>query len=84
MRFLLVFIALIILQYGLSYLFLLMNINNIYIIDTLIDVVLAFVFALLYYQGNKKEAFKDLNFHRSVAMYFVVLIIMSMLWWFVF
>lgn len=78
------FLILLLIQYGLSYLFVLCGITSPYIIDALIDVILAFIFAIAYYRGPRKEAFKDVNFHRSVALYFVILIGMSLLYWFVF
>lgn len=77
------FLILLLIQCGLSYLFVLCRITP-YVSDALIDVVLAFIFAIAYYRGPRKEAFKDVNFHRSVALYFVILIGMSLLYWFVF
>ncbi len=49
-------------------------------IEIVIDLVLAFVFAFFSYRGNKKEAFKDVQFHKLVAIYFVILILFTLLW----
>ena len=68
-------------QYGLSYLFQMLGMNY-YVSDTLINLVLSFIFSFVNYRGNKKEAFKDSRFHRNVAIYFVVLMIFSLLFWF--
>ena len=67
-------------QYALSYLFQYLGFNY-YISDTLINIVLAFLF--VNYRGYKKEAFKDPTFHKNVAIYFVVLMIFSLLFWFI-
>lgn len=79
MSFVLLILLLFALQFGLEYLFSLMGISPI-VANALIDVVFAFVFAFVYYRGDKKEAFKDIRFHRSVAMYFLILVIFSFLW----
>lgn len=71
-------------QFALSYCFQLMGITNYYIVDTLTNVGLAFLFAFIYYRGPKKEAFKDVYFHRSVASYFIVLMAFSLIYWFIF
>ncbi len=84
MRLIGIFLAILCLQFALNYCFTLIGINNYYIVDTLTNVVLAFFFAIIYYRGPKKEAFKDLYFHRSVASYFVLLMLFSLLYWFVF
>ena len=68
-------------QYGLSYLFQMLGMNY-YVSDTLINLVLSFIFSFVNYRGNKKEAFKDPRFHRNIAVYFVVLMIFSLLFWF--
>lgn len=83
MSFVAIFILLLLIQYALSIGLQLLGLRNPYIIDTIIDLVLAFIFAFVYYRGPKKEAIKDYNFHRSVAMYFVVLILFSMVYWFI-
>lgn len=77
------FIIILAVQYGAYYLFSSLGFNPI-VSDVLVDVVLAFVFALIYYRGNRKKAFKDPYFHRSVATYFLILFIISMIYYFLF
>lgn len=70
------------LQYFLIFLFQLIPYNfPPYVVEVTIDLVLAFVFAIFNYRGNKKEAFKDPLFHRSVAIYFCILILFSVIFW---
>jgi heme/copper-type cytochrome/quinol oxidase subunit 2 len=48
-------------------------------IELIIDLVLAFIFSLLNYRGRKKDAFKDPRFHRNVAIYFGIFVIVALL-----
>lgn len=81
MTFLILFLFILILQYFLSYVFSMMGLN-IYISDTLINLVLAILFSFLNYRGYKSEAIKDPYFHRSIAIYFVIFMLFSLLYWF--
>lgn len=83
MSFIIVFIVILVLQYALSYLFSMMGLNY-YISDTLINLVLAFIFSIWNYRGLNKETLKNPYFHRSVAIYFVIFMLFSLLYWFVF
>ena len=46
-------------------------------IELLVNLVIAFIFSFVNYRGDKKEAIKDLSFHRSVFGYFIVFSIIS-------
>ena len=47
-------------------------------IELIVNLVIAFVFSLFNYRGNKKEAFKDKRFHRSVLSYFLIFTVISL------
>lgn len=46
-------------------------------IELIVNLVIAFIFSFINYRGYKKEAFKDVSFHRSVFGYFIVFSIIS-------
>ncbi len=50
------------------------------VVELIIDLILAFLFSFVSYRGVKKDAIKDVNFHKNVAIYFVILIVFSLLW----
>lgn len=43
------------------------------------DLVLAFLFSMFNYRGYKKEAIKDPKFHRNVAIWFGILVLLDFL-----
>ena len=47
-------------------------------IELIVNLVIAFVFSLFNYRGNKKEAFKDKRFHRNVLSYFLIFTVISL------
>lgn len=59
------------------------HITNVIYIEIAIDFVLAFVFSIFNYQGDRKNAIKDPIFHRNVAMYFILLIVFSFIFMFI-
>ena len=70
------------LQYGLSILF--QNIFNFnYIVsDTFINLILSVLFTIFRFKGHLKEGIKQPRFHISIAIYFVVLMLYSVvMWW---
>ena len=46
-------------------------------VELIVNFVIALVFAFFNYRGNKKEAIKDIRYHRSVLSYFLVFTIIS-------
>lgn len=82
MSFILSFILIIGIQFVLSYLFTKMGFNY-YLTDTLINLVLSFLFSYIRFRNLRLEAFKNVYFHKSVASYFVVLMLISVLFWFI-
>lgn len=48
-------------------------------IEICIDLVLAFLFSLFNYRGNRKDAIKDPVFHRNIAITFAILVLISFL-----
>ena len=58
------------------------HINNYIVIEIAIDLVLAFVFSIFNYMGDRKQMIKDPAFHRNVAIYFIVLTAFSFLFMF--
>ena len=59
------------------------HITNVIYIEIAIDFVLAFVFSILNYPGERKDAIKDPLFHRNVAIYFVLLVVFSFIFMFI-
>lgn len=68
-------------QYGLSLLFQVVFGLNYYITDTLINLVLSFLFTIMNFRRFGKEMFKLPEFHKSIAKYFVILMIFSLIFW---
>jgi hypothetical protein len=52
------------------------------LIELIIDLVLSFIYAVLNYPGNKKEAYKDARFHQTVLVYFLVLFLITLVFYF--
>lgn len=46
-------------------------------IELVINFVIAFLFSLINYRGSKKEALKDVSFHKNVFIYFIVFTVIS-------
>ncbi len=78
------FIIILAIESGLYFLFPLIGITQPFVVDVLIDVVLAFIFAIVYYRGDRKRKWKDPSFHMSVFKYFLVLFILSVIVYFLF
>ena len=72
------------LQYGLSYVFQNFLGFNYYISDTFINLVLSVLFTVFRFKGRLKEEIKEPRFHISIAVYFVVLMLFSFIWWWIF
>ena len=72
MSYFLILIIVIALQYALQYFLAGLGLPGI-TIELIINFVIAFIFSLINYRGRKKDAFKDIRFHRSVFIYFLVL-----------
>lgn len=73
------FISLIIiiaLQIGLQYLLIFLNVPVIWI-GIIVDFALSVVFALFNFRGQEK--LKNPNFHKTIAIYFVILTIFSII-----
>ncbi len=70
------------LQYGLSYIFAVLLGFNYYVTDTLINLCLALLFSFWNYRnGTRANAIKDPTFHKSVLLYFIVLMVFSLIFW---
>ena len=67
MSYFLILIIVIALQYALQYFLAGLGLPGI-TIELIINFVIAFIFSLINYRGRKKDAFKDIRFHRSVTV----------------
>ena len=66
-------------QVALRYVLGFFNVPSIYI-EMATDLVLAFVFSLWNYRSNsKKYAFRDVYFHRDIAIYFAILSVVTVI-----
>ncbi len=84
MGFVIYIILLLALQYGLSYLFQVYLDFNPYISETLINLVLSIVFTIVRYKGVNLEKLKDPKFHGTIAKWFVILMLFSFIYWWIF
>ena len=76
MSYFIILIIVIALQYALQFLLSGFGLPGI-TIELIINFVLAFIFSLINYRGRKKDAFKDMNFHKSVFIYFMIFTVIS-------
>jgi len=74
--FLLSFIIIIGIEFTLQYVLSMFNVPKT-IITLVVNFVISIVFAILNYMGREK--FKNPSFHRTIAIYFVVLTIFSLI-----
>ncbi len=51
------------------------------LIELIIDVILSFIYAIFNYPGDKKQAYKDARFHKSVLIYFLVLFLITLIFY---
>ena len=82
MSFVLTLVLILVIQYALSIFFQSIGFNF-FIADTLVNFVLAFVFSYIRFYKLRLAAFKNLYFHRSVLTYFIVLMVFSLIEWFI-
>jgi hypothetical protein len=50
-------------------------------IELIVNLVIALIFSLFNYPGRKKDAFRDLMFHKRVFGYFIVFTLISLIFY---
>lgn len=77
MSYFIILVIVIVLQYALQFVLGGLGLPGI-TIELIINFVLGFIFSLINYRGRKKDAFKDIRFHRSVFIYFLIFTVISL------